>query len=189
MKQLELFQDFKNAEISDKGVDVSKIEMKYKSGSINAKESNRLIKKLNNLPSGVFYAYPQGHPKLTTMPFVKNEETSNILAIGANRNQYPCVNVGGVTIAMHKLICSCFHKNLKPKTNTIVDHINKDNEKTIYEILEAFNWDLYDVSVGWQYVDWRIENLRWASEAENRKNPQRKKSINFNPQWVNWEHI
>jgi hypothetical protein len=85
------------------------------------------------------------------------------------------VNVGGVTIAIHKLVSLCFHKNLKPGSQIIVDHINKDNEETIHKIYKAFNWNPLYISANWQYLDWRPANLRWSNESDNRKNPQRKK--------------
>ena len=187
MEQLELFPNFANIKISSKGVDISKIKMRYKGGNINSGEGNRLIKRLNGLPRGVYYAYAKGHPKLPIMPFVRNEKTKNVVKVNPNRNQYPAVNVGGVTIAIHKLMCLCFHKNSSPDSKIIVDHINKDNEDITCQIYKALSWDPIDVSAGWQYVDWRTENLRWASESENKKNPQRKKGRPKRLEWINWE--
>jgi len=175
MEQLELFSNYDKVEAQEGGFDISKISIKYKGGDINSKEGNRLIKKLNKIDIDTFFIYPKGHPKLSCMPYVKNVKKNEVLSIGPNRNQYPAVSPGGVTIAIHKLVSLCFHKNSKPGSQIIVDHINENNEDIIYKIYEAFNWNPLDISAGWQYLDWRPVNLRWSNESNNRKNPQRKK--------------
>ena len=175
MEQLELFADCNEPKVYEDAFDISKINIEYEGGDINSQEGNRLIKKLKSLNSNTYFIYPEGHPKLSCMPYVKNVKSKEVYSVSPNRNQYPAVSPGGVTIAIHKLVSLCFHKNSKPGSQIIVDHINEDNEQTIYKIYEAFNWNPLDISAGWQYLDWRPVNLRWSNESDNRKNPQRKK--------------
>ena len=180
-------------------IDISKIKFQHKGGNVNSENGNRLIKKLTKLPSDTFFAYSEGHPKLPIMPYVAKEtKTKNgeikkhIYSIQPNRNQYPAVGFSckgnKITIVMHKLIALCFIENSKPRVRNYVDHINEDNRKLLYKIYDAWGWG-GDNSTQWQGLDWRIENLRWASANENIKNPQRSKKDNFDPTWVNWEHI
>jgi len=173
--QLELFSCYRETKLDKKAFDISKIDIEYKGGDINSQEGNRLIKKLKDLKSDTYFIYPEGHPNLPCMPYVKNIKKEKVYAIAPNRNQYPAVSPGGVTISIHKLVALCFLKNLKPASQIIVDHIDEDNEETIYKIYEAFDWNPLYISAGWQYLDWRPTNLRWSNESDNRKNLQRKK--------------
>ena len=72
MEQLELFPSDNKAEPQEEGFDISKISIKYKGEDINSKEGNRLIKKLTKIDADTFFIYPEGHPKLPCMPYVKN---------------------------------------------------------------------------------------------------------------------
>ena len=163
-------------------IDPSAINFRFTGKGVCFSDSNRILDKLSKLDKGRFAVYRKGHPTLPMMPFVKNLKTGNIAKVTGTKNQYPYVSIGGVSVAMHRLVALCFIPNLEPDRKYIVDHRNiTDGESGLPTnahlcklILDKFNLRGTTVAATPWYCDWRAENLSWTTNGENKKNVQNK---------------
>ena len=150
-EQLYLFPEMETITqqiINKECVDISETQMDFTGNGNVFENANRMVKKLKSIPKDIYYCFRKGQDGL---PYVKNTKTGNILKRNDNRNQYPCWNIGGVTIACHRLIALTYLKNDDTLTKVEVDHIDQDK----------FNYT--------------PENLRWVSTSQNIKFSKNKK--------------
>jgi hypothetical protein len=118
-------------------------------------DSNHLIEKLVTLGKG---RYELIIPKnLEEYPYVVNSKTGKKLKLNIDRNQYDAWNIGGVTIAPHKLIGYLVIKNPEPHILDVVNHRN-ENKK-----------------------DFRLNNLHWTSNGANVREAQSNKRMRQDP--------
>lgn len=147
MKQLPLFEDNISSTIIDKNVvDISQIDILFVGEKEMHRKSNIMIEKLKSIEEGKYYI----HKNRGKLPYVTGVKGKR-LSISTTRNQYPCVGVGGVVIAMHRLVALAFIENDDTTTKLEVDHINDDKS------------------------DYSVENLQWVTNGFNSKKAQQKK--------------
>lgn len=147
MKQLQLFEDNISSNIIDREVvDISKIDMIFIGDKEMHRKSNIMIEKLKSIEEGKYYIYKNRG----NLPYVTGTKGQK-LSISTTRNQYPCVGVGGVVVAMHRLVALAFIENDNTTTKLEVDHINDDK------------------------YDYSVENLQWVTNGFNSKKAQKKK--------------
>jgi len=169
-EQLELFENFLKQEeenIPDRFdvTEVMPIEYEGKP-STSLESANRLIYKTKNLPSNRYFVYKEGWEKFPDLPFVKNEKTGKALAISDSRQSYPCTSFGGVAWGMHKLVGHAFVHNPDRSKKLQVDHINEDLDyKFALSVINSLGWKR---AAPWM-ADFRVVNLRWATNSENQK--------------------
>lgn len=146
--QLLLFPEFNNISIKKEDcVDVTNINIVFLGDGQIHKNANRLIDKLKSLKKDTYFLFKANE---NGFPYVMNIKTRHTLSINKTRNQYPCVSIGGVAVACHRLFAFAFIDNIDTKLYTEVDHINEDK------------------------TDYRIKNLQWVSSSENSKRRYRK---------------
>ena len=147
MKQLNLFEENVSFSIIDVDkVDISSISVSFEGDKEMHRKSNIMIDKLKSIKKDTYYIYKNkgGLPYVTGLKSKK-------LSISTTRNQYPCIGVGGVVIAMHRLVALAFIENNDTNKKLEVDHINDDKS------------------------DYRVENLQWVTNGFNSKKAQQKK--------------
>ena len=152
LRQLTLFElpETANHKISDEDViDVSKIKANFVGEKEMHRKSNIMISKLNSMNSGKYFL----HKNTGDFPYVIGTRGKK-LSISTTRNQYPCVGMGGVVIAMHRLVALAFVENDDTSKKLEVDHINDDKS------------------------DYRVENLQWVTNGFNSKKAQQKRKSN-----------
>ena len=116
----------------------------------------------NLLPKNKFFLYKTGginpfKPELgNVFPFIKNEETVQILKLNISKFYvrtgivlYGSNETKTVDIKMHRIVGLAFIENDMPEKKLVVDHINKDR------------------------LDYRPPNLRWATHSQNNTGTKR----------------
>lgn len=149
LRQLTLFElpEVSDHEASDEDIiDVSKIKANFVGDKEMHRKSNIMISKLNSLTSGKYFL----HRNTGGFPYVVGVKGKK-LSVSTTRNQYPCIGLGGVVIAMHRLVALAFIENDDTSKKLEVDHINDDKS------------------------DYRVENLQWVTNGFNSKKAQQKR--------------
>ena len=152
LKQLTLFElpEVANHKVSDEDViDISKIKANFVGDREMHRKSNIMISKLNSMDSGKYFLYKN----TGGFPYVIGAKGKK-LSVTTTRNQYPCIGLGGVVIAMHRLVALAFVENDDTSKKLEVDHINDDKS------------------------DYRVENLQWVTNGFNSKKAQQKRKSN-----------
>ena len=153
----------KGQDISDDDyIDISKVDIVFGDGEVCPEcgrsddstltnSSNRKVKQLQGLEPDKFFLF-----KNKELPYVMNIKSQKVMTVNSpkthgenSRNKYPCVNVGKVVVALHRLVAICFLNNPDPVNKLEVDHINGDKN------------------------DWRPENLCWITPSENNSKAKR----------------
>ena len=147
--QLLLFPDMSvKIKIANKEcVDITDIDVRFTGGKEMHRKSNLMVDKLKALPKGRYFCFKEGK---NGFPYVQNIKTGKILSINFSRNQYPCVSVGGVAIACHRLFALAFIENDDPSNKLEVDHIDEDK------------------------VNYRLPNLNWMTCSRHSRKSRRK---------------
>jgi hypothetical protein len=148
-KQLELFEDYEPDVLDVDIIDISKINIKFVGEKEMHRKSNIMIEKLNAIQEGKYFL----HKNIDGLPYVIGPK-NNKLTVNTTRNQYPCIGIGGVVIAMHRLVALAFIKNDDTSKKLEVDHINDDKS------------------------DFRVSNLQWVTNGFNSKKAQSRKRDN-----------
>ena len=146
VRQLELFENNINPNILDIDIiDISTINVIFVGDKEMHRKSNIMINKLQSIKEGKYFL----HKNAQDYPYVLGPN-NNKLKINNSRNQYPCISVGGIVIAMHRLVALAFVENDDTNTKLEVDHINNDKS------------------------DFRVENLQCVTKCFNSKKAHRK---------------
>jgi hypothetical protein len=148
-KQLQLFENYEPKILDLDFIDVSKINVKFIGEKEMHRKSNIMISKLNSIEQGKYFL----HKNVGGFPYVIGPK-NNKLTVNTTRNQYPCIGIGGIVIAMHRLVALAFIENDDTNKKLEVDHINDDKS------------------------DFRVNNLQWVTNGFNSKKAQSYKKNN-----------
>lgn len=146
MKQLELFDDMIPQMLDRNIIDISTINVMFIGDKEMHRKSNIMIHKLQSIKPNKYHL----HKNTGGLPYVTGPNNKP-LKVNTTRNQYPCIGIGGVVIAMHRLVALAFIYNDDTRIKLEVDHINDDKS------------------------DFRIENLQWVTNGFNSKKAQSKR--------------
>ena len=144
--QLKLFEDNASPRIIDTDIiDISKINVVFVGEKEMHRKSNIMVNKLQSIKEGKYFLHknPQEYPYVIG-------PNNNKLRINNTRNQYPCISIGGIVIAMHRLVALAFIENDDTNKKLEVDHINNDKS------------------------DFRVVNLQWVTNGFNSRKAHRK---------------
>jgi hypothetical protein len=166
IKQLDLFES--QIIISpDEQKDISECAIFFGEGGQRIIDLNRTSEFILSIPEGKYTLFKEGgkhklpqYSNRKDFPFIKNNDTGNIINPNFSRAVYPCYTLdNGLSskrIYGHRLFAMAFVFNDFPNLKYNVDHMNEDK------------------------LDYSISNLKWVSVSENMKNISNRASTKNN---------